>query len=499
MTPLRRADPGSGKISCIARLLPLLLIVWLSPGCAPADFCQPLSGSEVTLLVRPPARAGDESGNPFVFSTIQAALDATSGRQSTVCVSAGRYEERLTVPPWVHLLGEGTDLVQVRPPQSRFVPHAAFVDRVLLTLAPEVDAPVRVEAVDIGAAAVCADQVGPGTSLLRDVVLHDCGIGLRGSAGATLVEASVLRGHFLWGVHVDGLDRLAVRDGTTLTGNGFGALPAPFQPVFEGAWQRASELEGVSAGGVLRASDVADLEIEDVVVSGNAFEDGSLLFVDTTWVVRDSEIAVGAVEVGDQTGLAGTGPTFLVSGGDGLLRRTAVRTGGQELVRVAGEPALLTIESAAWDGRGADAVVTPSAIGPAIDFDAGGTLDLEHVTLLGGGGVGLRIGADTDLAVVNSIVWGHDDGAGLRVASDADVTGYGVAWSLFEDGDLEGEDLVEPADPDLDDAFVPAADSPARCEGQPGGSAVDLLGGDRPFEAGKAPDVGAVERQEGCP
>lgn len=493
----------SGKIERIARLLPLLLACAAASGCAGQDFCDPVSGSELTLLVRPASRAGDESSNPFVFRSIQAALDATTGVQSTVCVSAGRYEERLTVPPFVHLLGEGPDLVQVRPPHSRFVPHAAFVDRVLLTLAPTPDGPVRVEGIDVADAAICADLVGEGITLLRDVVLHNCGVGLRGSSGTALVERSRLEGHFLWAVHTDGVQRLVLRDGTALTGNGFGALPGPFRPVYPGAWVRASELDGISAGGVVRASNVAALELDGVLISGNAFDEGSLVLDGTGWFVSDSEIQVDEVDADGETGLAGTGPVFLVSGGTGELTRTLVRTGGQELLRVSGSPADLLIDSSAWDGRGDEATVRPSDVGPAISLAAGGSLDVRHATLLGSGSTGLRIGDDAYVSVRNSVVWGHGDGAGYVVAGGAEVTGPELAWSLFEDNDVEGEELLEAADPDLHIAPValtPAADSPLRCAGEAGaGSGLDLYGRTRPFESGKAPDVGAVERQESCP
>ena len=467
-------------------------IVVVLSGCQLSDFCEPDDDSELTLLVEP----GSDDSNPFTFPTIQAALDAADGRPTTVCVPRGVYREELRVPSGVHLLGEGTRVVRLRPPDANWVPHPGFVDKILLTLEPAETEVLTVEGIDVGGAAVCADATGAGNSYLTDVRLAGCAVGLRGDHGAVTVQGGAIRDHSSWGVHVDGVRSLIIH-GLEITGNGESTRPTEDRPVFVGTWTRASTLEEISSGGALRAVGVGTLMVDDVEVTGNWFGGALIDLVDTGWAIGTSTLDGTAVVTPDGPRLAGQGSLVRAAGSIGYMARVRARSDGQPLVRGVDQPTTLAIESSAWDGRGdTDLASTP---GPAVDLDAGGALRATHVTLVGdGASPAYGFGADTEVGIANSIAWGHTEG--LDVRDGAAVTGDGVHDSLFEDVDVEGQDLHTPDDPDLRDDLSPRADSPARCVGSTDVvSPFDLDGNPRPFEEGKAPDLGAIERQEPCP
>ena len=493
MTVLRRGARAVDGRWVGATLLAALGFLLL-PGCQLSDFCQPADDSEVTLLVE----QGVDDTDPWTFGTIQAALDASDGRPTTVCVPRGLYLEELRVPGGVHLLGEGTSAVRLRPPDANGIPHPGFVDSVLLTLeAPEQES-ATVQGIDVGGAAICVDAVGAGTTLLTGVRLADCAVGLRGAAGGVTIRDSAVGDHSSWAVHVSGMHALAL-EGLELSGCGAATRAKEDRPVFEGAWTPAAALDGIGSGGVLRAADVAALSMSGLTITGNWFGSAVIDLVNTSAVIADSAIDVRAVVTSDGPRLAGSGAALAISGGTTDLRRVRVESDGQPLVTGRGSPSTLLLDSVAWDGRG-DGPEPADEPNAAIDLDGGGELVAVHLTLVGDGATpALRLGADAELEVVNSIAWGHADGDGLVIADGATVAGPGVSFSLFQDPDLDGPDMVSTGDPDLRDDLSPRSSSPARCAGDPAAlSALDLNGDPRPFEAGKDPDLGAVERQEPC-
>jgi len=121
------------------------------------------------------------------------------------------------------------------------------------------------------------------------------------------------------------------------------------------------------------------------------------------------------------------------------------------------------------------------------------TLEAVHLTVLGESPA-IQAEADTRATVVNSIVWGQADAFGGEGTFD-------VRSSLLGDLDVPRPDWNLSEDPELD-GWTPAETSPVRCAGDPDAlpdDPRDLRGGDRPFLEGKVPDIGAVERQVGCP
>ncbi len=472
--------------------LAILLGAVLLAGCQLTDFCQPEDGSEVTFFVD----QGSDRSDPWTFSSIQGALDAADGRPTTVCVPRGLYREELRVPGGVHLLGEGTSAVRLRPPEANWIPHPGFVDRVLLTLEPAETETATVEGFDLGGAAICIDSVGDGVTTLEGLRIAGCAVGLRGSAGTLVVDGGAIRDHSSWAVHVDGMASLELT-GVELSGNGEAVRPEEDRPVFVGAWTKASQLDAISGGGAVRAIGVDALALSELTVTGNWFRSALIDLDSTRATITDSELDVRAVVTTDGPRLSGSGPVLGGSGGAIDVRRLRVWSDGQPLF-VGGEATTLALDSVAWDGRGDGAELEDGA-GPAIELEAGGQLVLVHVTLVGDGTApALDLGGDTVMAVVNSILWGHDEG--IRVAADAELTGGGAGTSLFQDDDVEGEELLDADDPDLRDDLSPRSGSPVRCAGDPDlASPQDLDGDPRPYEAGKAPDLGAIERQEPCP
>ncbi len=452
--------------------------------------------------MRPPDRTGDDGTSPFAFDSIQAALDAAGESPTTVCVGAGLYRERLVVPAGVHLLGRGQASVRIRPPNVEAIPHPVFVDQVLVTMEPSADRAVRVEGMDIGGAAICADAVGAGTSTLADVRLADCGVGLRASAGTAVLQNSIVADHYYWGVHASDLDALLLDGGMEIVRNGAAARPAEERPTFSGSWERASELDDITGGGAVRVFGSGLLLVEDTTLHSNWHTDGVVVAETTDWTVRGSVFDLRAIVAEGGDSLAGNGPGIHSTGSTGLLSEVYARTDGQSLVQTADQPADVTALSVAWDGRGSSSAM-PDRAHPAVSMPGGGTLVGYHLTLLGPFDVApLQFGADTWLDVANSLAWVHGDGHGLAI-DGGELDGPGVRYSLFEDGTIAGEGMIPPADPDLRDApnpWTPTADSPLRCGGSPEfTSDPDLHGDPRPFAAGKAPDIGAVERQEPCP
>jgi hypothetical protein len=276
--------------------------------------------------------------------------------------------------------------------------------------------------------------------------------------------------------------------------------PEEDRPVFQGAWTVASALDDISSGGAVRAVDVGQLTLSDVTVTANWFRSAPIDLEGSSSLVEDCSIDVRAVVTSDGPRLAGAGSAIRITGGTTELRRLRVQSDGQPLVVGVDSASTLVLESVGWDGRG-DGPDLPESPDAVIDLDAGGQLIAAHVTLVATADLpAIRLGADTEVDVANTIAWGHGDGDGIVVADGAAVSGVGVAFSLFQDPDLDGTDLVVATDPDLRDDLNPRAESPARCAGDPSvASATDLNGDPRPFETGKAPDLGAIERQEPCP
>jgi hypothetical protein len=322
---------------------------------------------------------------------------------------------------------------------------------------------------------------------------------VRGLAGSLTVTDSGVRDCSKWGLHLEDMDRVVLED-VVLAGHGEATRPDEDRPVFQGAWELASTLEGYGSGGALRAVDVAELSLDGVTVDDSWFRRAPLELEGGDWVVRDSELNLLAVPTVDGDRLSGEGPAIRMVGGSGALLRTRVLTDGQPLLAAVETPADLALDSVAWGGRGDGAELSGDP-GPVLDLRAGGSLDAAHLTLIGADlGPAIRVGDDATIDVVNTLAWGHGAGEGLRIDGDATVDGDGIRFSMFEDADLVGEDLLPPETPDLDADLSPAVGSALRCAGEPGaGDALDLRGLPRPFEPGKAPDLGAVERQEACP
>ena len=452
-------------------------------GCAASDFCQPDADSDVTLLVRPTDQLVQERGNPLVFSTIQAALDAASaGTQTTVCVSEGQYRERLVVPGDVHLLGAGSDRVRVVSPRSGDTVNPTDIDEVVLTLAPRQDTTAHVEGLQLADAAVCVRASGPGRSTLDAVVTERCAVGVLVDGGAASLTRSTLRSHRKWGLYAQGIDELIV-DAVTVEASGTDEAP--------GEARLLAHLDGAGAG---RVDDVAAFSGRDLRLRDNGSSAGYWVITDSSWELSDSLWSLPSQELSDDPGAGSTGgehPALAVRGGTGRVDRLRVTTHEQGLLSL--EAGYLLMLNSTWSAAQA-------GLTPAITLGSGGALDLLHDTLLGqGDGPTLRLTGDATLDTANSILWGHSqtldqaghdlDGPGLRYALVSDTSALGLELVIAADAGLAGDGLP-----------IPQPDSPARCAGLPGiAPGGDLLGYGRPFTAGKAPDLGAYERQEACP
>jgi len=480
----------------------LFLLALSLLACDAADLCAPQPGSVLTLQVSPPGQPLVDDTDPLTFTSIQEALDSSNGSPTTVCVGQGLYYEALRVPPGVHLLGEGSERVRIRPPNARHIPHPVFVDQALVSLEPDAQGAVRLEGLDIGGAALCVEALGAGRSTLSRVEIGDCGVGVLASAGSMSLSAVVVRDSWLWGVDASGLQSIQILGSSLFERNGASSRPAEDRPVFAGRWLRAPLLDEIEAGGALRLRDVEDAWIEEALFQDNWYADGLIVLEGGSTTLVDSALDLGPVEEGDERSLPGRGPAAVVADGSLVLERVAVRSDGQPLLRAQGSSTTVSISSSAWDGRGTFEE-RPGAPGPVIELDGVASFTGLHMTLLGqNGGPAIQTDAQASLEVVNSIAWGHASGQGLVTTDGSSTAGPGIRYSLFEDPSLTGVGMLPSSEPGLADTpapWTPAQVSSVRCAGLAGEASSDLHHQPRPFPGEASPDLGAVQRQEACP
>ncbi len=484
----------------------LLLAAVLLCGCPASDFCQPGTDSERTFFVNPPTDpAPDNDTVPGSFDTIQGALDAAGGDlgRATVCVAGGTYREQITVPANTHLLGK-PGRVRLRAPQVRASALPTDVDRVLLSLSTGAQGAIVVTGLDVRGAGLCVDVIGPGTATLRDDVVSDCGVGLRiRGGGAAILERTPLRDHAIRGADVLG-SQLDLRDGSHLLRNGRPAAwheqDARLDAPEDAGW--AKDL--LPGHGALAARD-SRITLQGLTVDETEFDGAALTLwggsLTATDVILGAQLPAATVEGFLAGDAGGAGPIVSLTSVDAALDRVVARTEGQGLVALAGAENSLLGTNISWSGL-VPSTGDPGSAGPALSGTGAGTIQMHHVTLLGSDeawGIDLAGGPWT-LQLRNSILWGQSSGRGLRVP---DSTALTLETLLVEDPSLtNGGTVIYDPDPEFIDAaaglLIPD-DSPARCAGTDLGVSVDLNGDPRPFSAGKAPDLGAIELQQDCP
>ncbi|MCO4771894.1 MAG: hypothetical protein KDA24_17820 [Deltaproteobacteria bacterium] len=478
----------------------------LLAGCPADDLCLPEADSERVLHVQPPTAPGpDNSTVVGTFSSIQSALDAVGdGRgRATLCVADGTYYEQLVVPADTHLVAAGS--VRLRPPQTRASALPTDVDRVLLTLESGTAGSIVVDGFDLRKGGLCVDARGAGAVVLNDTAVVDCAVGLRARGGVdvTLHEVA-LEDHAIRGVDIVA-SSLRTESNTTLLRNG--------RPSTSHDQTELIELDpellwtaGLTPGrGALIATD-SDITLVQTFVDESEYRGGVIDLTGGSLTLRNVEL--GAQRSADNTEgfvageSGGNGPAVAARSAqldvDGLMARTE----SQGLFSLEGGSDLKAV-NVAWIGRMAT-TASAGTRGPAVHADGGGSVILWHASLLGPEGQpGLRFSGDavTTLDLANSIVWGHDASAGLVVeGADPDLD---IRYSLFQDSSVDGAQMITALEPGwvlTGDGYVVESSSPGRCRGAGNLEVnVDLFGNPRPFEAGKAPDLGSVELQEPCP
>jgi hypothetical protein len=457
-------------------------------GCGTADYCLLLDGTEQMLVVSPPEQPTNDTTNPRAYRTIQDALDAVRGVPTTVCLAPGVYRENITVWGSTVLAGSGRSRTLLRPERPRAGRSPVTIDETLLTLAPPEGQQAEVVGLDLGGAAVCAEIIGAGRSTLTDVGLDNCGIGLRahGSGPVDLIRTHV-QGNRRVGLDLRDVGSVRVVGPTDLAFNGRPDLLD--DELEEGVI--SARLDGVDRSGAVVARRVPDLSISGLRIEADRYGDAQISLLGSTGTVRDVVLDLrGLGELGD-------GAALHVSGGELLLQGVIARTQGQPLLTTGTAAPTLILDSVAWasslpltDGQ------TNATVGPALVLGAA-DIDARHLTLQGSGVSAIRAIPETTLRVRNSIIWG------FSTALTGEPGGLGFGWTLTDDAELDGTELMLGEDPLLlTEGTVPgvAEDSPARCAGSPGVSApLDAIGNPRPFESGKSPDLGAIELQQPCP
>ncbi len=482
-----------------------LLTATVLVGCPASDFCQPEADSERTFIVNPSTDpAPDNDTVAHSFDSIQAALDAAGGDlgRATVCVAGGTYREQLTVPSNTHLLGK-PGRVRLRAPQVRASAVPTSVDRVLLSLATGPEGQIVVDGLDVRGAGLCVDVTGQGQATLRDDVVSDCGIGLRVRGGATArLERTPLGDHAIRGV--DTLNsRVELLEGSHLLRNGrpgtWHEQDARLEAPTEAGW--AKDL--LPGHGALAARD-SDVILHSIAVDETEFDVAALdleggSFIATS-VILGAQLPAATTEGFVAGDAGGAGPVLALSSVSAQLDRIVARTEGQGLITFAGADNALVATNLSWSAQ-LPSTGDPGSTGPALGGSGSGTIQILHASLLGSGeawGIDLEEGP-WDLELQNSILWGQSQGRGLRVPNGT----LSLENLLVEDASLaQGGTITWDQAPEFSDAaaglLIPA-DSPARCAGVDLGITNDLNGDPRPFSAGKAPDLGAIELQQACP
>lgn len=481
-----------------------VLVIGLSAGCADGDLCVPEADSLRVVHVQPPTRPGpDNSTVVDTFHTIQSALDAVGGGRgrATVCVADGTYYEELVVPADTHLVAAGA--VRVRPPQTRETALPTDVDRVLLTLESGIDGPIVIDGLDVRRGGLCIDATGDGEALLRDMTVVDCAVGLRGRGGVSLtLHELTLDDHSIRAIDLVA-SSLRTESRTTMLRNGRPALGHE-QTELTVLSSELSWTEDLASGrGTIIAVD-SDVTLDNTSIDESEYERAVVH-------VTGGSLSLRGVQIGAQRSAdnmegfvagesGGDGPIITARDASVVVDGLRARSEGQGLFALVGSS--LVAHNVDWSGRGP--TTSDGAVGPALDVVDGGTVQLWHASLLGPQGApGIRFSGSEVITLdfANNVLWGHLDGEGFVV--DGAQPELDVRYSLVQDSTVTGAQMVPSADPLWDDApdglLIPFG-SPARCRGA-GNLAVnaDLLGNLRPFEPGKAPDLGAIELQEACP
>ena len=474
-------------------------------GCPADDLCVPAADSERVVHVQPRTRPGPDNRTVVdTFHSIQSALDAVGGDRgrATVCVADGTYFEQLTVPADTHLVAAGA--VRVRPPQTRDDALPTTVDRVLMTLKTGPEGSIVVDGFDLRRGGLCLDAEGDGEALLRDMAVIDCAVGLRSRGASLTLHDVMLENHAIRGVDLV-TSTLHTESGTTLLRNGRPELGRGLTAITELA-PDLGWTEGLASGrGALIAVD-SDVTLTDTVIDENEYLGGVLDVAGGSLTLRDVRIRAqraASNPEGFTAGAAGgDGPLVAANGALVSVTGLIARSERQGLFALTGSSTLLA-KNVDWSGR-AQNTTPEGAPGPAVQVSGGGSVVLWHASLLSPeDAAGIEVsGADlVSVEVANSILWGHGTAGILVDGADPALT---VRYSLFEDPSVTGNQLVTAADPgwaqDADGVLVIGADSPARCAGAGDlDVTTDLLGNLRPFEDGKAPDLGAIELQQACP
>lgn len=483
----------------------LLFVAALLVGCPASDFCQPEADSQRTFIVNPPSDPGPDNDTvAHAFDSIQAALDAAGGDlgRATVCVAGGTYREQITVPANTHLLGK-PGRVRLRAPQVRATALPTNVDRVLLSLTAGPEGPIVITGLDLRGAGLCVDVSGPGEATLRDNAVADCGVGLRVRAGASVrLERNPINDHAIRGVDVVS-SRLELVDGSHLLRNGRPAAwheqEAQLEAPADAGW--AKDL--LPGHGALAARD-SDLLLVGLTVDETEFDGAALTAqggsLTATNVTLGAQLPASTTEGFVAGDAGGAGPLLSLTSVTATLDRVVARTEGQGLIVFAGADNLLEATNISWSGL-LPTTGDPGSSGPALAGSGSGAIEVLHATLLGSGqawGVDLE-GGPWELVLQNSILTGQTQGRGLRVP---DGTAETLEWLLVGDSSLTGGTVIWDSEPDYSDTaaglLIPD-DSPARCAGADLGVTADLFGDPRPYTAGKAPDLGAIELQQDCP
>ena len=474
-------------------------------GCPASDFCQPEADSVRTFIVNPSTDpAPDNDTAVHSFHSIQGALDAAGGDRgrATVCVAGGTYREQITVPANTHLLGK-PGRVRLRAPQVRASALPTDVDRILLSLATGAEGPIVVDGLDVRGAGLCVDVTGQGEATLRDDGGADCAGGLRVRGGATArLERTPLGDHAIRGVAAVS-SRVELLEGSHLLRNGRPATwheqDARLEAPAEAGWGK----DLLPGHGALASRD-SDVTLHSVTVDETEFDGAALSLeggsLSATSVILGAQLPAATTEGFVAGDAGGAGTVLALTSVDAVLDRIVARTEGQGLITLAGADNALVATNLSWSAQLAT-TGDPGSTGPALGGSGSGTIQVLHATLLGSGeawGIDLE-GGPWDLELQNSILWGQTQGRGLRVA-DGTVT---LEYLLVEDASMAtGGTIVFDQAPEFTDAaaglLIPE-DSPARCAGTDLGVANDLNGDPRPFSAGKAPDLGAIELQQACP
>jgi hypothetical protein len=470
--------------------------------------------------VNPEETGRNGTSNPYLFGTIQEALDAADAAvSSTVCVASGTYYEQLVVRGNTRILGEATGDVFLRPPETNLDTLPSAVDRTLLTVQTAVDRPIIIERMDVGGAGVCADSSGDGALRFEDVRLTSCGLGLRATGGSLVVERTPIKNHSIQGVLLRDMTGATFVD-SELFGNGGAATPTADDEHPD--YVRADVLSGVPQGGTLEARDVDDLTLRRMLIDDASWTDALILVDGGHLTVADTRI--------DLRGLARTGrDPAIIADADIDIDRVTLHGQGHGLLRASGTDRLVRVSNLAWrDDQPLEDPDAPGERHPVVRLelassnpggDGQSAFEARHISVNASSPtVAIDVGADNlDVLVFNAILWGVGDANGIVGQTP---TGLGFGNVLTDDGALAADPVVTVQniiDPVHIDYFtpgfgptrnnVPSSDGGARCKGQNlSGQGRDLLGNDRPFEGPegptsplKLPDLGAVELQEPCP